>query len=72
MAAKKRPKRPAKKAGLIKHIRKATTDGTYLDITKHASDRSDERDILRTEYEHVLKHGWHEKRKDTYDERHKA
>lgn len=74
MSAKKRPKkkRPSKRTDLINDVKEAARDGRYLDLTKHATERSEERSIIRTEYEFVLKTGWHEKAKDRYDERYKA
>ena len=46
-------------------------EGRYLD-TRHATERQHERQILRSDVLHVLQDGYHEKRKDTFDESFKA
>ena len=39
----------------------------------HAQERQTERNITRNEYEYILvKSGWHEKRKDKYDQDYQA
>lgn len=40
--------------------------------TRHATERRKERQITRSEVLFVLKHGYHEKRKDTFDEFHQS
>lgn len=45
--------------------------GSYLD-TRHAIDRQNERQIARPEILYVLKNGYHEKRKDKFDEAYKS
>ena len=52
---------------LLKRVRSAVESGDYLD-TRHATDRKNMRGISRLEIEYVLKTGWHEKRKDKFDE----
>jgi len=59
----KRPKIP----DLIKVIRRCLDLGNYLD-TRHVLGRQEERKILRSEVLYVLRHGWHEKKKDYYEE----
>ena len=46
-------------------------DGRYLD-TRHATDRQYERKVNRPEILYVLKHGYHEKKKDKFDEYYQA
>ncbi len=48
-------------------IRLCIEKGAYLD-TRHAIDRQNERQITRPEILYVLKNGYHEKRKDKFDE----
>ena len=48
-------------------IRLCIEKGSYLD-TRHAIDRQNERQITRPEILYVLKNGYHEKRKDKFDE----
>lgn len=45
--------------------------GKYLD-TRHAFDRKAERQITLLEVLYVLRHGYHEKRKDEFKEEHDA
>lgn len=52
---------------LLKRVRSAVESGDYLD-TRHATDRKNERGISRLEIEYVLKNGWHEKKKDKFEE----
>lgn len=54
-------------ADLLALIRKRIEQGRYLD-TRHALDRSSEREITRPEILFVLRHGYHEKSKDRYEE----
>ena len=52
-------------------IREYLDAGRYLD-TRHGSDRKMERSITRPEILHVLRHGYHEKRKDKFEQRFQA
>ena len=61
----------AKEPHLLERVRKCVESGNYLD-TAHSSIRRDERRITRPEFLYVLKHGWHEKAKDQFDEFYKA
>lgn len=60
-------KRPPKRLDLLDAVHSALAAGTYLD-TVHAVERQQERKITRPEYLYVLKNGFHEKSKDTFDE----
>ena len=51
-------------------VHKHVEDGTYLD-TRHASVRKAERMITLLEVLHVLRGGFHEKKKDEYKPEHK-
>lgn len=42
-------------------------DRGNIRFSQHALERMEERRILRLAVEHVLKNGYHEKRKDTFD-----
>jgi hypothetical protein len=53
-------------ARLMEHISKSLDAGRYLD-TRHATDRQNERAITRPEILYVLRHGYHEKRKDRFE-----
>ncbi len=48
-------------------IRACIEQGRYLD-TRHASERQGERGINRAEILYVLKNGYHEKKKDKFEE----
>lgn len=61
-------KRAAKITNLLARVRACIEAGTYLD-TRHSSARQRERDITRPEILYVLKNGWHEAKKDVYEER---
>ncbi len=63
--------RPAKIADLLREVRRCIEPGRYLD-TRHAAARQAERDITRPEILQVLRHGHHEKRKDSFDTLHQA
>lgn len=63
--------RPPKVTELIETIRTCLDAGRYLD-SRHVSDRQSERKISRPEMLFVLKTGFHEKRKDHYEERFRA
>ena len=67
MADRERSKVP----DLMKQIRCRLDEGRYFD-TRHALGRKSERKISRTEVGYVLRHGWHEKKNDQYEERFKA
>jgi hypothetical protein len=69
VSAKK--KRPPKRNDLLKAVRAAVDAGRYLDMV-HARKRQGERQITRPEYEHVLRTGYHEARKDEFKEEHSA
>lgn len=58
-------KRPAKHANLIERLRDALDEGRYRDVV-HALQRQQERRITRPEYLYVLRHGYHEARKDEF------
>lgn len=62
-------KKPSKLTSeeLLNRVRSAVESGDYLD-TRHANDRKNERGINRLEIEQVLKDGWHEKKKDKFEE----
>lgn len=63
MSKQKKPK-----IGNLKGILEQCLDaGRYLD-TRHAHFRRQQRLIRRPEILHVLKHGYHEKRRDIYEE----
>lgn len=61
-------KKKAKSFNLIGRIKEHIQSGHYLD-TRHAIKRQLERKITRPEILYVLKHGYHEKRKDQYDQK---
>lgn len=53
-------------------VLKRCVDGGRIRLTGHAEKRMAERNITFPEIARVLRTGWHEKRKDTYDEDHNA
>ena len=59
-------KRPPKLADVLELVRMAVEAGNFLD-TVHASVRQQQRAITRPEYLYILKNGFHEKAKDTYE-----
>ena len=66
------PKRiPPKHQDVLAEIRRCIDAGRYLD-TRHARQRKRERSISLPDVLHVLVCGYHEKRKDRYEELHKA
>ena len=65
--SKRRNNRPTKMQNLLEQIKAAIGSGHYLDVS-HALVRAGERQITRQEYLYILKHGWHEKRKDEFKE----
>jgi Domain of unknown function (DUF4258) len=64
-------KAPPKIDRLLERIRTALDTGRFLD-TVHITQRQAERQITRPEMLYVLRHGWHEKRKDVFDTRYQA
>ena len=60
-------KHPKKVLDLLEKIKEAVVRGNYFE-SKHAVERAIERNIFANEYEYVLKNGWHESKKDTFDE----
>jgi hypothetical protein len=52
-------------------VRRCVDEGRYLD-TSHAQQRQRGRSITRPEMLQVLRSGYHEKRKDRYDEQYQA
>lgn len=59
--------RPSKLLNLLRAIAACIDGGRYLD-TRHARERQVERHILRSDLLYVLLHGYHEKRKDKFEE----
>ena len=57
---------PPKIESLLSVVRRCLDQGRYLD-TRHAFQRQAQRDITRAEVIHVLRNGFHEKRKDKFD-----
>ncbi len=57
---------PDKLPDLLSVVCKCIEEGHYLD-TRHAIERQDERRIARPDILHVLKNGYHEKKKDKFD-----
>lgn len=64
MAASRRPK---KRDHILQAIRLLLEEGRYRE-TLHAHHRKHQRKILLTEILHVLRHGFHEKKHDKFDE----
>jgi phage terminase large subunit-like protein len=64
-------KAPSKIDRLLERVREALDTGGFLD-TIHIMQRQTERQITRPEMLYVLRHGWHEKRKDVFDTRYQA
>lgn len=60
-------KRPEKVSDLLEKIRDAVESGSYF-VSSHAVERGLQRGIIKTEYEYVLKTGFHESKKDVFDE----
>jgi len=63
--------RQPKISNLLETISKCIEEGRYLD-TRHATQRQSERNVTRPEYLHALLNGYHEKRKDRFEEIHQA
>jgi hypothetical protein len=60
-------KRPPKISNVMNIVHRCLREGRYLD-TRHAFERQQERLISRIEIIQVLKRGYHEKRKDNFEE----
>jgi len=63
--------RPVKHERVPRLVREHIDAGQYLD-TRHASERMAERQLTLPEVLYVLRHGHHEKRKDTFKREHNA
>lgn len=63
----KHPLRAEKLPDLMDRIRKCVNSENYA-FTKHARERKSEREIVLPDILYVLKHGFHEKKKDCWDE----
>ncbi len=63
--------KPAKVKNLLAEVTLHIDSGRYLD-TRHALARQKERGISRPEVIFVLRHAYHEKRKDRFDEKYAA
>ena len=61
--------RPSKIADVLKKVRECVEKGRYYD-TSHATLRKNQRQIGLTHILYVLRHGYHEKRKDQYKPEH--
>lgn len=59
--------KPSKVMSLMEVVRDCLKAGRYLD-TRHALQRQEGRQITRPEILYVLKNGFHEKKKDHYEE----
>lgn len=62
---------PEKVSNLLEVVKLCIEEGRFLD-TRHTLERQEERSITRPEILHVLKNGYHEKRKDQFDKLHNA
>ena len=62
--------RPSKIADVLKKARDCVEKGRYYD-TSHAALRKLQRRISLTHVLYVLQHGYHEKRKDQYNQEHR-
>jgi hypothetical protein len=60
-------KKPAQIDNLFQVIRDCIEQGKYI-LTEHAIQRLHERNIGLTDAEYVLKNGYHEKKKTSFDE----
>ena len=58
-------------SNLRQEVRQCAEDGNYV-LLKHARERGFERGITEPEWLYVLRNGWHEKRKDQYDDFHES
>ena len=52
---------------ILKEVEKAIRSGNYL-YTSHANERLQQREVTRFEVKQVLLNGYHEKKKDVFDE----
>ncbi len=59
--------RPSKVENLIEVIKEAVEDGHLL-YSSHANDRMAQRNIIKPEVEFVLSYGFHDARKDKFNE----
>ncbi len=64
-------KRPEKEKNLLNKVKECIESGRYYD-TRHATDRQNERLITRLEILQIFKTGFHEAKKDKFDEVYKA
>lgn len=64
-------RRLEKLPNLLDEIRSRIEAGRFLD-TVHSAERQSERSLTRQEILYVLKNGFHEPKKDRFDERYKA
>ncbi len=71
VTGRQRKKHPPKHRDVLGEIQSCLESGRYLD-TRHARKRREERVISLPEVLHVLRDGFHEKRKDKYEELYKA
>lgn len=56
---------------LIATVREHVEEGRYR-LTAHARERMEQRRVTLPELSYALRHGWHEKRKDSYEEPYSA
>ena len=61
----------SKLANVLLAVRDCLDDDRFVD-TRHALERQYEREITRVEIVFVLRNGFHEKRRDRWDDRHRA
>ncbi len=71
MRARARKVKPPKHEDVLAEVRRCIEAGRYLD-TRHAQQRKAERAISLPDVLHVLLDGYHEKRKDRYEELYQA
>ena len=71
VSEKKGPARPRKDPDVLKKVQAAVAAGEFWDMV-HAVGRQLERAVTRPEYVHVLRTGYHEKKKDEYKEEHRS
>jgi len=64
-------RKAAKIPNVIRVIRQYIDSSRFLD-TLHAQSRQSKRHITRPEIMYVLKHGYHERRKDKYEQRYRS
>lgn len=60
---------PKKRPNLLSDVARCLTSGEYFD-TFHSTTRLALRGITRADIEHVLRSGWHERSKDSFDVAH--